>query len=181
MADDWDRLIGRAAEACQGCGGAFGAEAEVVTQLLVDAAGFSRRDVCDACAAAQPQPEALFSFWRVKRGSAPPPARRLDLSYMLELFQRLAGPADRAEGRELRWIVTLLLLRKKLLELVGRSVTPEGAELLSVRIRKDEQVHQVLDPQLSPDQMAALGDDLGRIFNLEAKPGPTETPRPRTA
>jgi hypothetical protein len=169
---DWDRIVKRAHEVCALCEKELLAGEDVVTTLALGDGGVLRRDLHPDCFAAEDV--APLALWRWRRGrELKPDPRRLDLAFLTEFFKRLDGKTGDHE-RRVAWIVTLLLLRKKLLEEVSRTQGADG-EILSVRLKKTERVYEVPDPNLTPDDMATIEDDLARLFNLG---GTAETPAP---
>lgn len=160
---DWDKVVKKAQEVCAACEEALLPDADVVTALTFGADGFSRRDLHPDCHA---EDADAVATWRWKRArDLRPNARRLDLGFLSEFFKRLDGRED-DQSRRVAWIVSLLLLRKKILEEVGRR-TVDDAETLELRFRKTERIYEVPDPQLDAEAMASIEDDLSRIFNLE--------------
>jgi hypothetical protein len=108
----------------------------------------------------------VFSYWKWRRSdnnerSGP---RKLDLAFLSDFFKRLDQANDEHSDR-VRWIVALLLLRKRILEIVERA-NNEGREQLLLRFRKSEDTYRVTDPVLTEEAMASIEGDLGRIFNL---------------
>ncbi len=164
MSGEWDRILRRGEDACARCGRRFGPETDVVTVLRLDDGGFRREDHCAPCA---PGPEAApFSFWRRRTGrTAGGPPRRLDLAYLTEFFKRLDGRDD-PTSRRVTYIVALLLLRRRILEETGRG-RGEAGEVLRLRLKKEERDFTVTVPELDPAGMAAIEQDLGRLFNLD--------------
>jgi hypothetical protein len=165
--DPWDRAIAKSLDACSACQKLFHAGDEYVATVAATPEGFARQDCCVACAAASR--ENVFSFWRGKRPSAKAGGTpRLDFDSLLELLRRLDGRDDVSSAR-LRWIVTILLMRRRYVQVVKRSVV-EGAEVLELKPRHDDRTFVVRDPRLSPEDFETLHDDLSKIFNLEPKP-----------
>ena len=95
--------------------------------------------------------------------------RRLDIAFLTEFFRRLETRRDDARARRVQWIVALLLLRRRVLEEVSRSVR-EGHDVLLLRLRRDETEFEVEDPLMDAAAMASIEEDLARIFNLEEGP-----------
>jgi hypothetical protein len=164
MNEDWDRVLPRGEPACTSCEQPFPAGGEVIATLHLGTEGFRRRDLCPACF--DPEEEGLFSHWRLRREvERRRPLQRLDLSYLADLFRRLVTRDDEHSSR-LRWIVTLLLLRKKILVRQGRRVEA-GHEVLTVCFRREEDGLDVVDPGLDSGSLATLHEDLARIFDLD--------------
>lgn len=168
MSTEWEKLLRRPDECCVGCGKnvRFG---DIVTTLDISEAGFRRQDWCAPCFESSNPP--AFSFWkrRVAKGQ---PRRRLDIAYLCELFKRLEERTD-APSLRLRWIAALLLLRKRMLEEVGREVH-DDCEVLLLRMRKEDREYRVTDPRMDAEAMGTIEADLGRIFELEEGGAPKQ-------
>ena len=65
--------------------------------------------------------------------------------------------------------MTILLLRRRLVQIVNRSST-DGVETMEVKPRHDDRTFMVRDPKLTPEDFDSLHDDLSKIFNLDPKP-----------
>jgi hypothetical protein len=140
--------------------------------VLVDTGGnLERRDYC-ADAWSGPPAEA-FSFWSGRITA--PEAKRLppiDTELLLDCFQRLAGQDD-PERVRFRYIVALLLVRRKKLRLVDSEATgvrgqgpqvSEDQSVMTLRNPHDGQVYKVIDPKLSADEMTAVQDEVYRLL-----------------
>jgi hypothetical protein len=159
--NDW--RIHRREPRCGRCERAF-AEGEAIFSLLFFEADVLRReDRCQGCfdGSAPAGPDPLI-FWRTRHD----PDRRarfaVDFEAIEELFLALDG---RAEGRlpELRYLLTLLLLRKKRLKLVG--VRRHGAdETLCVRRPRRAEEFEVRVFELDAERAATLKAELARVF-----------------
>jgi hypothetical protein len=165
--EEWDRAVAKPLDQCAGCSQPIAPGAEYVATIVATPEGFVRQDRCHACALVQNQ--NVFSFWRgrkpaQKAGALP----RLDFDSLLELLRRLDGRDD-ASSQRLRWIVTILLLRRRLVQITSRSVV-DGVETLEVKPRHDDRTFQVRDPKLSAEDFESLHEDLSKIFNLDPKP-----------
>ena len=170
---EWEKVVKKPQEVCVACEEALRSGEEVLTSLSFGAEGFARQDRHPGCVTSN---DAAVATWRWTRASElRPNPRRLDLGFLSEFFKRLDG-RDEEHSRRVRWIVALLLLRKKLLEEVGRRQDPDQSEVLQLRFKKTERVYDVADPGLDGEAMASIEDDLSRIFNLEQ--GPETEPVP---
>ena len=163
--EDWDRSGLRAADTCVSCTKPFVPGATFTAAIVIREDRFVREDRCTACAATVPAD--AVSHWTARRPADAKGPRRLDFDSLLELFVRMDGRTDEPSLR-LRWIVGLLLMRRRLLSIVGRRVE-DGREILALKPRGDEKAHEVADPGLDDDAAEALRDDLSRIFDLDRR------------
>jgi len=165
--EQWERAVAKAVDQCAACSRPLAPGEEYVATVAATPEGFVRQDRCTTCG--NVQRGDVFSFWRGKRPSQKAGALpRLDFDSLLELLRRLEGRDDTSSSR-LRWIVTILLLRRRLVQIVNRATT-DGVETLEVKPRHDDRVFVVRDPKLSPEDFDSLHDDLSKIFNLDPKP-----------
>jgi hypothetical protein len=140
---------------------------------------YHRLDFCVACWSAGHRPApplAVFSFWKT---TIPTPTQKkkllVDDAVLVDIFTRLgdrAAPAD----LHFRFVLALILMRKRLLRYDGMKpddpaapqdpasplaeiwlMTPRGAQ---------EQVH-VINPRLTPDQIADVSTQLSSILAEE--------------
>jgi hypothetical protein len=163
----WERAVAKPPDQCAACNRALKAGEEYVATVVATPEGFIRQDRCVECSLVQKA--NVFSFWKGRRAqekSGAPP--RLDFDSLLELLRRLDGRDDASSCR-LRWIVTILLLRRRYVQIANRS-TADGVETLEVKPRHEDRTFLVRDPKLSPEDFESLHEDLSRIFNLEPKP-----------
>jgi hypothetical protein len=165
--EEWERTVARPLDQCAACSRQLGPGEEYVATVVATPEGLVRQDRCVACAGVKK--DNVFSFWRGKRplqksGALP----RLDFDSLLELLRRLDGRDDSSSCR-LRWIVTILLLRRRLVQITNRSAA-DGVEVLEIKPRHDDRTYLVKDPKLSTEDFDSLHDDLSKIFNLDPKP-----------
>lgn len=145
---------------CASCGAPFPPGAEVYSVMSLREAG--RRDLCPACfSAAQAGSAADQVHWKTRR---PIPSRgeaTVDLDSVTELFHRLlADPRPEVAG--LRYVVALLLVRKRRIKLAqptaGTSDEESGQGLL-VQDPREGTVGTVIElpaPELSPEALERL-------------------------
>ena len=166
--------IGRSTGTCAATGRALSPGDPIVTALVEhpDAEGFSRLDFTDVAWAAGSRPEppaSLYGFWRtvVPEPNAPS-GPVIDAEGLLGLFEQLAEAED-PDRVALRYLITLVLVRKRELALdrVDRSgptpvllVRPKG-----VAHREDEPM-PVAEPPPEAD-LSAILDQLGEALQLD--------------
>lgn len=131
--------------------------------------GFDRRDFSSAAWESGTRPERLFSFWKtiVPQPDAKPRVL-VDDAVLMELFERLASD-ERPQRVAFRFVLALILMRKKLLKFTGRRtegdverwlLTPRGAapELPPMAL---------INPNLADEDVRDLLDQLGEILQGE--------------
>jgi hypothetical protein len=117
------------------------------------------------------RPERLFSFWRT---TVPEPhAKRrmfVDDELLLSVFERLAAD-ERPQRIAFRFVIALVLMRKRLLRYAGRK--PRGDReiwLLTARVPAEmpqPEPFEVVNPRLADDDIRELSDQLSEILNAE--------------
>ncbi|QDU71310.1 hypothetical protein [Mucisphaera calidilacus] len=155
--------------------------AEPSSKPAAPSLGFARVDVSAEAWDSGYRPERLFSFWKTTQPE--PNAKKspwADDSVLLDLLERLADTEDR-KRLALRHVITLVLMRKKLLRYDGAEKHDEGDETRTVwqltpkldpakgplgKWNEDRQI-SVLDPGLTEDDVALLIEQLGQIVEID--------------
>jgi hypothetical protein len=126
---------------------------------------FSRQDFCDSCWDAERAGE-YFSCWRA---SVPdrdqedrPLAKRIDAQTIYDMFRRLEGHAEPAQ-QKFRFILALMLMRKKRLKFTGVVDSPHGEHLV-LEDRDEGVTHKVLDPGLAEEEIDSLRGQIDRLL-----------------
>lgn len=132
------------------------------TVLRESPEGFVRVDY-SVEAWAGPPPDAI-AFWRARVPAASESQRpqRVDDSVVLDLFHQLAAETQPGKLR-FRYILALLLLRRKMLKLVD-SVRESGQEILVLHEVSAARDHRVVDPGLSGEEVAALQAEVDQML-----------------
>jgi hypothetical protein len=179
MEENWK--IAKPSACCCSCQARF-QPGQVCYSVLYDRnAVFERRDYCSTCFHAAP-PADCFSFWRNTVPEEDFSARRkvrLDVEALLDLFKNLGG-APEPKRAAFRYVLALMLARKRVLKLEGSRRGREGGEMLLFSERQSESRHEVAQPALSETELAEVSDELGRLLGLPSPP-PSATPAPDAA
>lgn len=155
---DW--RIQRKEACCATCERSFETGEVHFSILELGADAVRRADACGACFGRRVPTEGEI-FWRTRRRDE----RRglvVDFEAVEGLFLALEG---REEERlcELRYLLCLLLMRKRRVKLVRVARGPEGEVMIVGRPRRQEELRvQVFD--LSPERATALRADLEGLF-----------------
>jgi len=194
--ESWN--VGRAGPACAACGttmapgaGCWAALSEgaqqPVSETLPNAAEkaaplpFARFDFCDGCWAAGQRPDPakgqgeLFSFWKTQ---VPTPTQKkklfVDDSVLVDLFTRLEAK-DAGEDVRFRFVLALILMRKRLLRYEGMEEAPKSHDEAAatpevwIMIPRGEGAKpvKVINPQLTPEQVSEVSGQLSGILAEE--------------
>ncbi len=131
--------------------------------------GFERRDFSIEAWEAGTRPDGLFSFWKA---TVPHPDDKprllLDDTVLMDLFERL-GSDDRPQRVAFRFVLGLILMRKKHLKFVGRE-TKDGAERWMLQPRPAIAGEQppppipVINPNLADEDVRSIIDQLSEVL-----------------
>jgi hypothetical protein len=126
--------------------------------------GFDRLDYSINAWDGGTRPERLFSHWRYivpKEGKKPD--IQIDDAVLVDLFERL-GSDERPQRIAFRYILALVLLRKRKLQLVGREEVEDG-EVWNLRFKgTDGELVQVKNPGIAEEEIQDLSEQLGDIL-----------------
>jgi hypothetical protein len=121
---------------------------------------FVRKDF--SAEAWQGPPPGAFSFWTGHVSAANDKLKpRFDDDLLEDCFQRLEGQAEPSRVN-FRYVVALLLMRRRRFRF-ETSVVQDGVERMILRCLRTDQKHEVVNPQLSDDEMAQVQDE---VFNV---------------
>jgi hypothetical protein len=158
---------------CQACEKEIACEASYFSAVFFLEEAFRRRNYCAACW--KPGTDGVFAFWRTRRPALPsdhPKRVRFDTALVLEFFRRLgdepSGEGPSIEERDqLRFVLSLLLVRKKILNF-GSSYQENGAEVLKMAEKADPaRIHWVKNPELSDSQLERVKDRIGELLQMQ--------------
>ncbi|MEM7311451.1 MAG: hypothetical protein AAF682_32605 [Planctomycetota bacterium] len=154
--------LSRRHEACSRCERPFEEDQRLYSTLYVTAEEIRREDVCEACfPQAREQDGDELIFWR-GRHHVGKKAFAVDFEALEGLFLALEGREEQAL-RELRYLLCLLLMRKKRLKLIKTARRPDGEAMIMRRPRRTEELLiYVFD--LTPEKADELRGKLRAIF-----------------
>jgi len=171
MAKDYD--IAKPRGLCAACGRQMASGEEFVAILVENAPAteneFLREDYCTACwkARAADQAPPAFCLWQ-SRVPAPQEKKKLfvDDELLINFFQRLEGEEEAARI-SFRFVLALVLMRKKLLVYEGMKKLPAGGEVWKMRLKGTDEMHEVIDPKMDDEKIAQVSEQLGQILEGE--------------
>ncbi len=154
--------ISRASGCCAVSGRAFEAGEEFYSVIVEAQEGLERRDYSLA-AWEGPPPGALCHF--KTRLPAKEEARRtfVDDEVLINFFQRLAGAEDALKQR-FRFVLALILLRKRLLK-YERTVREPKGEHWDMRLVRDKTLHRVFNPVMNDREIEQVSGELSAILH----------------
>lgn len=118
------------------------------------------------------RPTAVFAFWRA---AVPEPGAKtrqlIDDESLVNLFEQLEG-ADDAKRRAFRFVLALILTRKRLLVDVGRrSAGKDRPPVMLVRAKSaapEEKPIEVIDPGLDAATIADVTEQVSSLIRADA-------------
>ncbi len=155
---------------CLKCQKSLGAGEEVVAVLRECGEEFKREDHCAACYnPAEPLPSAdeIVGVWHTQ---VPEPQQKkklfVDNELLANFFHRLED-ADEPARINFRFVLALVLMRKKLLVYDGVEKQPDGQEIWKMHFKGNDTVHKVIDPKMDETKIAEVSQNLGEILEGE--------------
>ena len=130
--------------------------------LVEDGGKFVRTDYA---ADAWPGPPAgAVAYWAGKVPAADKPRKPVvNDDLLLDCFTRLHGSTD-PDGLNFRYVSALLLMRRKRFKFEDVYRAAEGRDVMFVRDARGGAVHQVTDPRLTDEQIAAVQAEVFRVL-----------------
>ena len=89
----------------------------------------------------------------------------VDGSVVFDIFQKLDGAHDRHD-QNFRYILGLLLMRRKRLKFLDVEKTEDGEFLVLEDRRLQDVKYRLLDPRLSEEEMQHAKDQVGKLFSM---------------
>jgi hypothetical protein len=162
--DQWD--IARCSGVCSATGRTLAEGEEHYAVLFEDGETFRRADF--ALDAWTGPPAEAFCYFRTRVPVRERKKRLLvDDEMLINFFVRL-GDDEVAESRQnFRFVLALILMRKRLLKYED-TVRENGGEIWMMRLVREQSVHKVRNPHLAEDQIAQVSRELGAILHGDA-------------
>lgn len=162
-----DYSVSRATRICGKSGRVLEpAEACVATLQENESGELERIDYALEAWSDDDRPRRLLGMWRTSVPADSGPRRAfVDDEALLDIFVRLEGESSR-QRQAFRYVLALVLLRKRLLRFEGRR-THDDSELWLLRPRGagDGPAMEVVDPGLTDDDIVAVHEQLGEILH----------------
>ena len=124
-----------------------------------------RRDLCSGCWQGDeaPEREADLFWWFTRHQEKVSRSVSLDLDSLEQLFLQLEGKGERPV-RELRYVLCLLLMRKRRIK-VERVLRDEAGESFLVKRPRRDERYKVFVYDFDAERMAEIRDELQAIFD----------------
>ena len=175
--------MGRPTGVCAASGETLQPGDECIATLCerIEDEGFDRLDYCPREWESGIRPERLFSYWRTTVPATDAKEKILvEDSVLMDLFERLVE--DTREQRiAFRFILALILMRKRLLRYIRRANGGGGGDEVSNGDKRDNEIWfmrpkgsepdspliEVINPQLSEEDIRELSDQLTEVLQGE--------------
>jgi len=149
---------------CVVCGKEFQEKDEYFSEIYDSEGGFLRKDFCVACW--KGPEEKGYSFWKTRIApKEQKPKRFIDLDVIFDFFEKLAD-SDEREKETFRYILALVLMRKRRLKFEGTSREAD-AEVLILREAATKNIFHVKNPELNEGELEAITGKVGQILNMD--------------
>ena len=132
--------------------------------LVPEGSDVVRYDYC--CDAWEGPPEEAIAWWKSQMPE--PNARKASWApndVMLDYFQQLEGQQDKAD---LRYILALLMTRRRILRLEETEIDPEKGEQLILFCPRNETEYRVAVAMPDAARAAEIQDELARLLLSDA-------------
>lgn len=163
MAEAWH--IARRTRTCAGSGEAIPAGAPFFSALIETDETFERKDFLPA---AWPEVDktAFFSYWKNKGAEAKEEKKQtVDYDRLIAFFDGLEGAED-PQKRLFRYVLALILVRRRRLRLEDAGRTDAGDRLI-VYDRRSEKTLEIHSPEATREELDAVQSKLNELFECE--------------
>jgi hypothetical protein len=160
--------LARRAGACSACAATLAPGARTSSALYrapaQGEAAFERRDFCASCFDDPAKRGEPFSWWTAVVPTPQEKKAVFDTGMAKEFLLRLLKE-DAPERASLRYLLALLLMRKKAVK-VSDQFVKDGVERMVISIPPDETAFEVACLELDEAETTKLREELGRLFAL---------------
>jgi hypothetical protein len=156
---EWEikKTLGR----CFGTNRELAVGEEYYAALVQTEAGLERRDFSVEYWETQ-KPQA-YCFWKSHLpNSQQKPKMFIDDAMLMAFFDRLATETEQ-EKLNFRFVLMLVLMRKRKLK-YDSSRKEEGREIWTLRVVGEDRTAEVVNPNLTEDQIGQLSEQMGQIL-----------------
>jgi hypothetical protein len=159
---DWD--IQPRSAVCTACQKSFADKEAYHTLLSLSGAGYNRRDLCAACYPNASR-EAVLSYWQGEyKMPAPPVPDPIQKETAETLLRKLVESSDPGHAAT-RYILAVMLERKKILKHRDTVTNEDAQELLVYEHASTGESFTVPDPRLRLDQLEHIQQQVSALLN----------------
>jgi hypothetical protein len=159
---EWD--IQSRSDLCAACQKPFADGEAYHTLLSMDASGYHRRDLCGGCHANVPR-AGVLSYWQGEyKLPPPPPPEPIQKETAETLLRKLVESTDPAHASA-RYILGVMLERKRILKHRDTVRDENGTELLVYEHARSGESFTIPDPRLRLDELAQVQQEVAALLN----------------
>jgi hypothetical protein len=163
---EWD--IQSRGNACTVCQRPFADKEAYHTLLSIDASGYQRRDLCGGCYASAPR-DGVLSYWQGEyKVPPPPPPEPIQKETAETLLRKLVESTDPAHAAT-RYILAVMLERKRILKHRDTVREENGAELLVYEHARSGESFTIPDPHLRLDELTQVQEEVAALLHPGAE------------
>jgi hypothetical protein len=170
---DW--TIQSRAHHCSRTGHPFSEGEYFYTLLFYEKGEYRREDLCEDAFKERPENPAPFSHWRAKYVPPPPPQPEAVTKQTAEDLLRTYMEEEGPEHTNARFILAVMLERKRLLKEVEVKRGDDGSLTRIYEHAKTGEVFVIPDPQL---KLAQVEEIQAQVTQLLSPPPPAPAPEP---
>ncbi|MGA2232684.1 MAG: hypothetical protein ABSH22_17435 [Tepidisphaeraceae bacterium] len=158
----------RARGKCSICGRDIAPGEKFTAAVRETDAGLERLDLAGECWESFDR-APLLAFWHATMPTGPvaKPKVFVDDSVLCDLFQRLSEAGDEPAKANFRFVLGLILMRKRLIAYESTHFD-EDREYWTVRMKGSDQIIDLLNPRLDEQQIADVSAQLSQVLSGEA-------------
>lgn len=161
--------ISKTSGLCCLCGKELSPGEQFVATVKYAGEELHREDFCTDCWDGKAEEDApdVLGIWEA-RLAKPKEKKKLfvDDELLIDFFQRLEGACEPLKV-DLRFVLALVLMRKKLLVYDSSRKLSDGRDLWTMHFKGGGQTSEVVDPHLDEQRIADLSRELGEILEAE--------------
>ncbi len=170
---EWD--IQSRADACAACQRPFVDKDTYHTLLSMNAGGYMRRDLCEACFTATSR-EGVLSYWQGEyKVPPPPPPEPIQKETAETLLRKLVESTDPTHAAA-RYILAVMLERKRILKHRDTALEPNGNELLVYEHARTGESFTIPDPHLRLNHLMQVQDEIAALLHPTTGKAEAESP-----
>jgi len=160
---DWE--IKKTLGQCYGTQEPFEPGQDYYAALVETDQGLERRDY--SIPYWQQHTPEVYCFWKTRMASHEQKKKLfIDDEMLMAFFDRLAEETD-PEKINFRFVLTLILMRKRKLKYEGSQTDAAGRELWTMRVVGQDRTETVINPHLTEDQIEQLSGQMGQILQVD--------------
>ena len=161
--------VSKTAGVCCGCGRELSPGEAFVATLSEGEEELHREDFCPPCwqKVAEERQSQTLGVWH-SRIPAPEEKKKLfvDDEMLVQFFERLDG-SEEAAKINFRFVLTLVLMRKKLLIYERGEKNEDGQDAWTMRLKGTDRTFRVIDPHMDEEKIAQVSGQLSSILEAD--------------